>query len=58
MFDCVVCAETFESEYVPARDFRTGGFVCEPCETERKDWRSRLVFPDLRMAELPNGESW
>ena len=45
-FTCVDCECEFLSEYVPARDMRTGGDLCPECDEERKNWRARMVFLD------------
>ena len=58
MFICVACAEPFESEFVPAFDFRTGKPICEPCDSYRKAWPSRLIFSEVRMAEVDAREVW
>lgn len=61
-FTCLDCREDFESEYVPARDHRTGQFLCSPCQNERRDRREReyreLYEPQVRMALVPNQEVW
>ena len=59
-FPCVSCRNDFYSELVPARDLRTGGFLCPSCDGYRKAWPSRLVFPDpsVRMAEVDAREVW
>lgn len=59
-FPCVSCRTDFYSELVPARDLRTGGFLCGDCDNARKNWRPRLVFSETRMSEVDNstGESF
>lgn len=65
-FTCIDCREDFDSEFVPARDHRTGQFLCAPCQDERRDRREREYremyeqFPEPRvvMAQVDNRENW
>lgn len=59
-FLCSTCKHIFASRFVPAMDLGAR-VICPSCEARQKSdfWARNLIFSeDVRMTDLPNGETW
>ena len=56
---CSRCFRSLEDqELSPAIDALTGQLVCDHCTRAQRHARQNPTFEEIRMAEVPNQETW